>query len=79
MGDSTGSLHHKRAIDGVECLLDQLITRVAIEVEKVDHSLREILLHLGERILGGDSGAVRLRPLNEGSYRPHHWRKRGNS
>ena len=57
----------------MERLLDQLITRVAVEVEKLDHHSRETLLHLNEGILGGDSGAVRLRKLKKGSYRPHHW------
>jgi hypothetical protein len=67
MGNSASGLHHRGAVDGMKCLLDQLIACVAIEVEKVDHRLRADLLHFEERVLDRDAGAVRLRQLGEKS------------
>ena len=56
----------------MEHLLGELVARVAIKIERVDHGLGELLLHCDERIIVGGDCALRPGLLGERDNRAHH-------
>src|SRR6476646_9120480 len=57
--ESTSRLYEGRAVDRVKAALNQFVSQVTVEIERVHHSFRELLLHRDEELVGGGGGELR--------------------